>query len=160
LLLQQKFVAYTLSLAIGLAPLPSILPSALAAQSTAAMPVSVMVIASAELKTIYQAKQIEISAADVARGQVEVPAALRFSVATSEKAGYIMQFHPVGSVFKSVQVNGLDNTVQLGADGGSIIQRIPQASNQTRELGFRFILDPATTPGAYPWPLALSVRPL
>ena len=54
----------------------------------------------------------------------------------------------------------LGNTVQLGADGGAIVQRGPQAPDQTHELGFRFNLHPDTTPGSYPWPLMLSVRGL
>jgi hypothetical protein len=160
LLLQKKFIAYALVLATALAPLAPILPSAQAAQSNAAMPVSAMVVANAKVQTRYQATQIEISAADVARGQVEVPAALRFSVTTNKGSAYLMQFHPVGNLFESVHVGGLGNTVQLGADGGAIVQRGAQASNQMHELSFRFNLHPGTTPGTYPWPLLLSVRAL
>jgi biopolymer transport protein ExbD len=160
LVLQSKFIAYALALATGLAPISSLVPSAEAAQSNGAMQVSVTVIAGAKLQTIYQAKHIEISAADVARGQVEVPAALRFSVAISKGAGYLMQFHPIGNIFDSVYVDGMGNSVRLGADGGAIIQRVPQVSNQMHELGFRFILNPGTTPGIYPWPLDLTVRAL
>jgi hypothetical protein len=160
LLLQKKFIAYALVLASGLAPLSPIMPSAEAAQSSAALSVSVMVVASVKLQTTYQAKQIEISAADVARGQVEVPAALRYSVVTNKGAGYLMQFHPVGNVFESVHVEGLGIDVQLGADGGAIVQRAPQVSNQTHELNFRFTLDPNTKVGIYPWPLILTVRAL
>jgi hypothetical protein len=159
-LLQKKLIAYALVLATALAPLTPIMPSAHAAKSSAAMPVSVMVVASAKLRTSYQAKQIEISAADVARGQVEVPAASRFSVTTNRGSAYLMQFHPVGNIFESVHVDGLGNTVQLGADGGAIVQRGPQTQNQTHELSFRFNLHPDTTPGTYPWPLLLSVRAL
>jgi hypothetical protein len=160
LLLQKKFIAYALVLASGFAPLSLIMPSAVAAESSAAIPVSVTVIANAKLQTIYQAKQIEISAADIARGQVDVPTASRYSVTTNKGVGYLMLFHPVGNVFESVHVQGLGNSVQLGADGGAIIRRIPQVLNQTSELSFRFILNPTTKPGIYPWPLLLSVRPL
>jgi hypothetical protein len=160
LLLQKKFIAYALVLATSLLPLAPIMPSAHAAQRSAALPVSAMVVANAKLQTSYQARQIEISAADVARGQVEVPAALRFSVTTNKGSGYLMQFHPVGNLFESVHVDGLGNTVQLGADGGAIVQRGAQASNLTHELSFRFDLHPDTAPGTYPWPLLLSVRGL
>jgi hypothetical protein len=162
LLMQKKLMAYALVLAAGLAPLAPMTLSAEAAQSSAAMPVSALVIASAKLQTSHQATQLVISAADVARGQVEAPAAMRFSVATNKGSGYLMQFHPVGNIFESVHVEGLGNTVQLGADGGAIVQRSPQAPNQLhdqpRELSFRFILHPDTTPGTYPWPLLMSVR--
>jgi hypothetical protein len=161
LLLQKKLIAYALAFATGMAPLAPMMPSAQAAQSSAALQVSAMVIANAKVQTSYRATQIEISAADVARGQVEVPAALRFSVATSKGTpGYLMQFHPVGNLFQSVQVDGLGDTIRLGADGGDIVQRDLQASNQTHELSFRFTLHPDTAPGNYPWPLLLSVRAL
>lgn len=158
LLLQKKFIASALMLASGLAPLSPFMPSAQAAQSSAAISVSVMVVASARLQTTYQVSQIEISAADVARGQVEVPAALRFSVVTNKGSGYQMQFHPVGTVFESVHVDGFDDSFDLGADGGVISQRDATASNKTHELSFRFALHPSTAPGIYPWPLRLSVR--
>jgi hypothetical protein len=160
LLLQKKLIAYALVLATTLLPLAPNMASAHAAQRGAAMPVSAMVIANARLQISYQAKQIRISAADVARGEVEVPAAMRFSVVTNKGSGYLMQFHPVGNFFASVHVDGLGNTVQLGADGGAIVQRGPQVPNRTHELGFRFNLHPDTTPGSYPWPLMLSVRGL
>jgi hypothetical protein len=156
--LQKKLIAYALVLATTLVPLAPIMASAHAAERRAAMPVSAMVIANARLQISYQATQIRISAADVARGEVEVPAALRFSVVTNKGSGYLMQFHPVGNFFASVHVEGLGNTVQLGADGGAIVQRGPQVPNQAHELGFRFNLHPDTTPGTYPWPLMLSVR--
>jgi hypothetical protein len=160
LLLQKKFIAYALVLATGLSPLSPIVPSAVAAESSASIAVTVMVVANAKLNTIYQANQIEISAADIALGQVDVSAASRFSVTTNKGAGYLMQFHPVGEVFESVYVEGLGNTVHLGADGGAIVQRVHQTSNQMHELSFRFILNENTKPGIYPWPLSLSVRPL
>lgn len=160
LLLQKKFIAYALVLANGLTPLSPVMPSAQAGQSSAAMQVSAMVVARAKLQTSYQAKQIEISAADVARGLVEVPAASRFSVLTNKGAGYSIQLDPVGHVFESVHVDGLGNAVELGADGGAIVQRGPHASNLTHELSFRFVLHPDTRPGTYPWPLLLSVRGL
>lgn len=160
LLLQKKLIAYALVLATALVPLAPVMPSAQAAQRSAAMPVSAMVVTNAKMQTSYQTTQIQISVADVARGQVEVLAALRFSVATNKGAGYLLQFHPVGNIFESVHVGGLGNTVQLGADGGAIVQRGAQASNQTHELSFRFTLRPDTTPGTYPWPLLLSVRGL
>jgi hypothetical protein len=124
------------------------------------MQVSVVVVASAKLQTNYQAKQIEISAADVARGQVEVFAASRFSVLTNRGSGYSIRLDPVGNVFESVHVDGLGTAVELGADGGAIVQRGTHASNLTHELSFRFILHPDTRPGTYPWPLQLSVRGL
>ncbi len=157
LLLQRKLIAYVLAVTMGLAPL---VPPAEASQKSLAMPVSVTVIANAKMQTNYQAAQLEITDADVARGYVEVSSASRFSVSTNSRSGYIMEFHPVGNIFESVQVGGLGHVVQLGADGGAIVQRGLLPPNLTHELSFRFNLRSDTLPGSHPWPLLLSVRAL
>jgi len=158
--LQRKLIAYTLFVILGVAPLPILGPSAEEAQSSAAMQVSAMVIAKARLQTVHQAAQLKISDADVAHGYVAIPTAARFSVVTNSRAGYVLQFHPIGSLFESVQIDGLGDTVNLGADGGTIVLRGPLPPQLMHELSFRFALHPDTGPGTYPWPLQLSVRPL
>ena len=71
-----------------------------------------------------------------------------------------MEFHPVGNLFESVRVGGLGNPVQIGPDGGTIVQRGPLPPNFAHELSFRFTLHPDAQPATYPWPLQLSVRAL
>jgi hypothetical protein len=158
--LQRRLMAYLLSLTVGLAPLATMAPSAEAAQARALMPVSVTVVASARMQSQYQAKEVAITAADVARGHVEISAASRFSVASNSLSGYRIEFHPLSDFFESVSVAGLGNPVKLGADGGTIVQRGPLPPNLTHELSFRFMLRPGTLPGHYPWPLQLAVRAL
>jgi hypothetical protein len=160
LVLQRKLIAYALVATVGLGPISALMSPAEAGQSRAAMQVSVMVVANAKIQSSYQATQLKISEADVARGYVEIPGASRFSVATNSRTGYLMEFQPVGNIFQSVQVAGLGNAVQLGADGGAIVQRGPSSPALTHELSFRFTLAPNTSPGLYPWPLQLSVRAL
>lgn len=160
LLLQRKLIAYALVVAAGLAPLAAITPAAEAAQKSAAMTVSVTVIANAKVRLDYQTTQLNISAADIARGYVDIAAATRFSVHTNSRIGYLMEFRPLVNLFESVQVNGLGNAVKLGADGGAIVQRGPLPPKLSHELSFRFALRSDTRPGNYPWPLMLSVRAL
>lgn len=160
LALQRNLIAYALVAAVGLAPLEAITPSAEASQNSVAMTVSVRVVANAKIRVDQQATQLAISDADVARGYVDIAAGSRFSVATNSRSGYVMEFHPIGKLFQLVQVYGLGNTVQLGPDGGAIVQRGPLPPNLSHELSFRFVLDPDAQPGLYPWPLLLSVRPL
>jgi hypothetical protein len=157
LLLQRKLIAYALAVTVGIA---SHAPLAEATQKNAAMPVSVTVIANAKMQTNYQAKQIKITEADVARGYVDIADASSFSISTNSRSGYLMEFHPVTNLFDAVQVSGLGNPVQMGADGGTIIHRGSQHPNQSHELSFRFTLHQDAKPGSYPWPLMLSVRAL
>ena len=157
LFVQRRLLAYALAVTVGLAPLA---PRAEAAQRSAALAVSVTVIATAKLRTDYQTTQLHITAADIARGYIEVPAAWRFSVLTNSRSGYLMEFHPLAQFFDSVQVDGLGNVVQLGAEGGAIVQRGPLPPHRTHELSFRFGLRPDLRPGSYPWPLQLAVLAL
>jgi hypothetical protein len=131
-----------------------------AAQTSAAMGVSVTVVAHAKMQTVFQETQLKISKDDIARGFVEVEAASRFSVSTNSQIGYLMEFYPVGEIFDSVQIGGLGSPVHIGADGGAIVQRGQLLASFTHELSFRFTLRPEVVPGNYPWPLQLSVRSL
>jgi len=160
LTLQRNLITYALAATMGLASLPTMVSQAEAAQKHAAMSVSVTVIANAKVLSDYQALQLTVSAADVARGYVEVAAAARFSVECNSRSGYLMEFNPVGNLFAAVEVAGLGKDVHLGADGGTVAQRGPTSPELTHELSFRFTLHPDTRQGVYPWPLRLSVRPL
>lgn len=158
LLLQRKLMACALAVTVGLAPIVS--SSAEAAQTSAAMAVSVTVVAHAKMQINSQATQLVISKEDVTRGFVEVPAASRFSVISNSRLGYLMEFNPVGNLFDSVRISGLGNAVQMGTDGGAVVQRGLVSAKPTVELSFRFALRPDVLPGIYPWPLQLSVRSL
>lgn len=160
LLLQRKLIAYALAASVGMTPLVTLTSTAEAAQTSTALHVSVTVIANVKINTRYQATQLYISKADVARGYVEVPAASRFDISSNSRSGYLLEFHPLGNLFESVHVGGLSNAVQLDADGGVIVQRGSLPQNLTHELSFRFILSADAQPGSYLWPLQMSVRPL
>lgn len=158
LLLQRKLLACALAFTVGLAPLVS--TPVEAAQTSAAMAVSVTVVAHAKIQTYFQETQLKISKNDVARGYIDVPSASRFSVVSNSQSGYLMEFFPVGNLFDSVRISGLGNAVQMGTDGGAVVQRGLLRTNPAVELSFRFALRPEVIPGNYPWPLQLSVRAL
>jgi hypothetical protein len=155
--LQRRLMGYALAITVGLTQAAQPVE---AAQASAAMPVSVTVIANARMHTHSQSTQLTISEADVARGYVDITGASQFSVSTNSRSGYLLDFNPVNHLFVSVLVSGLNSTVQLGADGGSIIQREPMAQNHSINLSFRFTLNQDVKPGSYSWPLLLSVRAL
>jgi len=158
--LQRRLIAWALAITTALAPIAVLVPAAVAGQAGATLAVSVTVIAEAKIQSNHQLTKIEITAADIARGYVEIQSASRFSVFTNSPLGYSVEFHPVGSIFESAQVVGLGRAVQLGADGGTVFVRGPLAPNAMHDLNYRFTLSPDTLPGSYPWPLAFSVHAL
>ena len=156
--MQRKLVAYALAVSVGVSPIMA--TSADAAQTSAAMGVSVTVVAHAKMQTMFQETQLKITKDDIARGFVEAASASRFTVSSNSLSGYLLEFYPVGEIFESVQIGGLGNPVHIGVDGGAIVQRGQLLANFSHELSFRFTLRPDVIPGNYPWPLQLSVRAL
>jgi hypothetical protein len=63
-------------------------------------------------------------------------------------------------LFKAVHVTGLGNQVELGTDGGSVVQRDRGPGLVALQLGYRFILANSVQPGNYAWPIALSAQAL
>ena len=155
--LQRRLISCALAVSVGLAPW---VHPAEAAQQSAVMSVSVTVVANAKMLTQFQATQLNISEADVARGYLDISGGSRISISTNSLTGYVINFNPINNIFASVQVSGFANSVQLGPDGGSVVQRTPLIKNHSYELSFRFTLNQDVKPGNYPWPLQLSVHVL
>lgn len=158
LTLQRNLIAWALAIAVSLGPLATSASMAEAAQTSAVLPVSVTVIANTRMQMLHQTKLVTISAADIARGHIELPSAAHFLVKTNSPSGYHIDFHALADFFASVEVSGLGQPAHLGPEGGRIVRRGPVPSSISHELGFRFTLRPGTLPGTYPWPLSLSVH--
>lgn len=103
---------------------------------------------------------LEISAADLRRGYIEVRQPTEFTVRSNSPNGYALDVLTVAPVLSSMIVEGLNSDLALGKEGGTIVQRWqkPQAVNVS--LKFRFELLPGLSTGNYPWPVRLAVRPL
>lgn len=157
LMLQRMLMACTLSATLGWAFFE---PQAHAAQAGANMAVSAFVVANAKLNSHYQVHQLTVSAADVAQGYVDAPAASRFSVTTNSRTGYAVDFHPLSSWFDSVHIEGLSQPGHVGAEGGTLVQRKQLPGNWSHELHYRFMLRSGLEPGHFHWPLQLTVRAL
>lgn len=155
--LQHKLI--TAALVTGLTLIAAIRPSpALAANQMASIQVSAVIRNSAHLRTDFQATQLQITEADIARGYVDMPNASRFSVVTPKGGSYFVDFHPRSDLFQGVNIEGLGSQVELGADGGSVTQSGAGLAGASSTLNYRFQLKPEVQPGVYDWPLQLAVR--
>ena len=103
---------------------------------------------------------LQISAADVARGYVDVPHALRLRVYSNSRAGFALDVAAQSPWFTAVAIEGLDTNVTLGAEGGTIVQRWRGAATRDVSLHLRFQLANGLMPGLYVWPLQFRARPL
>jgi hypothetical protein len=122
--------------------------------------VSVIVRPVANIELLSAPTGLDISAADLRRGYIEVTQPTRFTVRSNSPNGYALEVLTVAPLLSSMIVEGLNSDLSLGSEGGTIVQRWqkPQAVNLS--LRFRFELAPGLKLGAYPWPVRLAVRPL
>ena len=117
--------------------------------------VSVIVRAVANIEIQSAPSGLDISAADLRRGYVDVMQPTQFTVRSNSPNGFALEVLTVAPVLSSMIVEGLNSDLALGAEGGTIVQRWqkPQAVNLS--LKFRFALAPGLTAGNYPWPVRL-----
>jgi hypothetical protein len=159
--LPRKLSVSALILSTLLAPLDfTVKPVQAGTSASANLNVSVRVISNAELQPEYQATHIRITGLDIARGFVNVTGATRFQARSGNHSGFRLEFYSVGHLFESVQIEGLTFPVQLGADGGSIMQRNAHSAIHTYSLNYRFRLQKETKAGEYPWPLQINAHPI
>ena len=133
---------------------------ALADTSRTALGVSLVVLPVAVLQVEHQAPELQLTEADIARGYVDVPEGSHLAIRTTSGAGYLLEFHARVPLFTSVSVTSLAGRSEIGRDGGTLVARGGVGHRAATLLSYRFHLDARVRAGAYPWPLAVSVRPL
>src|ERR1700736_4118659 len=60
---------------------------------------------------------VHVTAEDIHRGYVDLPAAVVFQVRSNARNGYALEFEPVSGPFSRAQVNWGNSTAVVGADG-------------------------------------------
>jgi hypothetical protein len=128
------------------------------ARTSFAVSATVLPVARLELQSMPT--QLQISADDLNRGFVDSPEPMSFVVRSNSPLGFALDLVTLMPLASSVVVSGLESAQSVGADGGSIVQRWQSPRVMSLALKFRLMLAPGLTPGQYPWPMQVSVRPL
>jgi len=123
-----------------------------------AIAVSATVTANAVMQVEYQAQQLVVTPADIARGYCDAPAASRVRVSSNSRTGYLISIFSRLAIFKSVRIETPDASAQIGREGGAIAQHGRHGKDLLTQMTYRFTLAEGVSPGTYPWPLALDVR--
>lgn len=152
------------SVALGVATTVTLVApaSAVASGSEAKLSVTATVLKHANLKVLTAPSSVVVTAADIARGYVDVPAPAHVAIQSNSMTGYLLEFASQGDFMRQTLVRGLANDVQLSPEGGAVMQRSAGSgvTRTTLALGFRFLLSDSARQGTYSWPLRLSVTPL
>lgn len=116
----------------------------------------------ASMKMVMQPTSVLVTADDVARGFLDVPASVQLVVRSNSPGGYLLDFGSNDNFLHQIRVTGLDRDVQLGSAGGAVAQPAlgPGMKSAVLTLGFRFVLTKTAQQGIYAWPLALTVASL
>ena len=127
-------------------------------RSTFSVTATVRAVANIELASVPGG--VRITAADLARGFVDIEQPTQVVIHSNSQSGFALEVLTVTPMMSAIIIHGLDTDLELGAQGGTVVHRwqAPQAMNLS--LNFRFALAPGLAPGNYPWPVRLAVRPL
>jgi hypothetical protein len=129
-----------------------------AGAATTTLRVTARVMTFFRMQIAYQAPALTVTADDVARGYVEVPAATSFSVATNTQDSFVIDFRPRSDIFRSAFITGLPDPVEIGSQGGTALYNRAHGRTTSGQLSYRFVLRTGLLPGSYGWPLEISVR--
>jgi hypothetical protein len=119
---------------------------------------TVLAVANLELRSAPSG--LDISRADVQRGFIDVVQPTRLTVRSNSPTGFTLEVLTVAPMLSSMNIQGLNSDLALGAEGGTIVQRWQKPQVVNLSLKFRFMLAPGLIAGSYPWPVRLAVRPL
>ncbi len=133
---------------------------AYAAPRTGTLGVSAVVLPHVKLNITAQTSQLRVTQADISKGYVDVPAGSHIDVKTNSRNGYVLAFNNLPAQFKAVQISGLEGAVEIGAEGGNVVQRQQGVQTAQLQLGYRFIFAGDMRPGDYAWPVTVSARAL
>ena len=131
---------------------------ALADARSGVLAVSVTVVPSARADVVASQAMLEVTAEDIRRGYVEVHDAARLKITSN--AGYRVDLHPRVALFRAAEVRVGGLRARIGPDGGSLVSAGRKGRAPPVAVDYRFELVDGVTPGRYPWPVAIDVRPL
>ncbi len=146
----------TAALVIGLALLPA--APLTADSSSAPMTVSVTVIGRA-IVTADNQPLVEITAADVKRGYIDLTSPVLLHGRTNSRRGYMLQVEKTSEEFSAIELSFAGATMSLSSHD-SWIQRPYVAGGEILQVTARLFLSPAATVGTHALPLAFSASAL
>jgi hypothetical protein len=155
--LQQKLLTSILVGILALAAMPD--AEAATRSASAEVRVSATVLPYTQMSVHNQSAMLIITETDISRGYVDVPVGSSIEVKSNSRDGHYLSFESSDAIFKQVRIDGLGKTALLGA-GSSIVPFAMEGREVRINLSYRFILAENLKPGAYPWPLTVSVIPM
>ena len=112
----------------------------------------------ARIESLSTRKTLRITATDIDRGWVDVPATTHVKIRTNAPHGYHLVVEIDSDAIWLTEVRGLPDHPAFGPKGGRILRTTSGFTRDRLVLGFRFHLAETVQPGTIPWPVRFSVR--
>ncbi len=122
--------------------------------------VSATVLPVARVQSASMPPDLQVSSADLRRGYIDVRQPASIVINSNSAEGVALDLMALDPLLSGMVVEGLDSAQVLGAEGGTLVRRWSGPQSLRLTLRFRFMLAPGLSPGRYPWPVHLGVRPL
>lgn len=107
------------------------------------------------LDVVRQQPTLTISAADIERGYVDVPAGTSLRTRTNHRNGFVLNFILRSRLCARVSVRGIGSGTEIGSEGGSV--RVDYTGPESAaQVSYRFYLAEGVRSGDHPWPLQVS----
>jgi type II secretory pathway component PulC len=144
----------------SLALLSAIAPLSASAESrSAAIQVSVTVVARAIATVDEQPQEVAVTSEDLRRGYVELAASLRINVRTNARNGYILRLVNTDPAFASAELTSGDLAVNVRQESVITRPRPVTAGRDALALKVRLILGAQAREGRYPFPVVVDATP-
>ena len=129
-----------------------------ALSASASIDLRVIVPQTLELRTLDQPATIEVTPADAASGEMVVGGP-RLALISNDRRGYRIEAALRGP-FSEATIEGLVAPLHVDRAGGRVMMpsMVGQRRPEPLPLRLRLRLKEGTTPGRYPWPVALSIQ--
>lgn len=126
--------------------------------ATAHFQVSAYVVPRVLAHVTYRVPSLDITAADVVRGYVDVPSAIHLEVRTNDPSGYLVTYAVTApELVARVEVHNGREVSTLSSPQGWL-HRPFNGTRETQDWTLRFHLRPNVTPGSYPFPFTVAVQ--
>lgn len=159
--LQQGLLAAVLAAGLGFAiALAPAQAEAVGGGASAKMQISVTIQKSVRLSVKSNPETMQITAADVARGYLDLPQHSRLDIQSNSREGFALEFHgtDASGAIREVEVSGAGREARIGAAGGMmLLGSVSQPGVvQAIDLRYRVHLTQSAQPGTYAWPMKLT----
>lgn len=149
-------MAVAATTALSLANLPAYPMSGTGTSSgSSSLDFAISIPRTAELRVTCAVTTVDVTAADIERGFVDVP--LAWCVEVRANTAYEVSFTARASWFRSALLRGLPAAVEVRDGTGRFEEPRPTGSPVRRRLGVTFHLIAGTVPGRYAWPLSIAL---